>query len=58
MLIQIAILAWIFPGEGITLQVIILMAVAGVSIVLVQMRLKDGTKNRVFDNVYNYRRQD
>jgi len=28
MLIQIAILAWIFPGEGITLQEIIGMAVA------------------------------
>jgi len=33
MLIQIAILAWIFLGEGIILQVIIGMAVAGVGVV-------------------------
>ena len=38
MLIQIAILAWIFLGEGITLQEIIGMAVAAVGAVLVQLR--------------------
>ncbi len=39
MLIQIAILAWIFLGEGITLQEIIGMAVAIVGAVLVQMKV-------------------
>jgi drug/metabolite transporter (DMT)-like permease len=38
MLIQIAILAWIFLGEGITLQEIFGMAVAAVGAVLVQLR--------------------
>jgi drug/metabolite transporter (DMT)-like permease len=38
MLIQIAILAWIFLGEGITLQEIIGMAVAAAGAVLVQLR--------------------
>jgi len=38
MLMQIAILAWIFLGEGITLQEIIGMAVAAVGAVLVQLR--------------------
>jgi len=38
MLIQIAILAWIFPGEGITLQEIIGIVVAAVGVVLVQMK--------------------
>ena len=38
MLIQIAILAWIFLGEGITMQEIIGMAVAAVGAVLVQLR--------------------
>jgi len=33
MLIQIAILAWMFPGEGITLQEIIGMAVAAIGVV-------------------------
>jgi len=40
MLIQIAILAWIFLGEGITLQEIIGMAVAAVGAVLVQLRVR------------------
>ena len=39
MLIQIAILAWIFLGEGITLQEIIGMAVAAVGAVFVQMKV-------------------
>ena len=39
MLIQIAILAWIFLGEGITMQEIIGMAVAIVGAVLVQMKV-------------------
>ena len=39
MLIQIAILAWIFLGEGITLQEIIGMAVAAAGAVLVQMKV-------------------
>jgi drug/metabolite transporter (DMT)-like permease len=38
MLIQIAILAWIFLGEGITLQEIIGMAVAAIGAVLVQIK--------------------
>ena len=38
MLIQIAILAWLFLGEGITLQEIIGMAVAAFGAVLVQLR--------------------
>ena len=42
MLIQIAILAWIFLGEGITMQEIIGMAIAAVGAVLVQLR-----RNRV-----------
>ncbi len=37
-LIQIAILAWIFLGEGITLQEIIGMAAAAAGAVLVQLR--------------------
>jgi len=40
MLIQIAILAWIFLGEGITLQEIIGMAIAAVGAVLVQLRIR------------------
>ena len=40
MLIQIAILAWIFLGEGITMQEIIGMAVAAVGAVLVQLRVR------------------
>ncbi len=40
MLIQIAILAWIFLGEGITLQEIIGMAVAAVGAVLVQLKIR------------------
>jgi drug/metabolite transporter (DMT)-like permease len=40
MLIQIAILAWIFLGEGITLQEIIGMAIAAVGAVVVQLRVK------------------
>jgi drug/metabolite transporter (DMT)-like permease len=40
MLIQIAILAWIFLGEGITLKEIIGMAVAAVGAVLVQLRVR------------------
>ncbi len=40
MLIQIAILAWIFLGEGIALQEIIGMAVAAVGAVLVQVRAR------------------
>ena len=39
MLIQIAILAWIFLGEGITMQEIIGMAVATVGAVLVQLKI-------------------
>jgi drug/metabolite transporter (DMT)-like permease len=39
MLIQIAILAWIFLGEGISLQEIIGMAVAAAGAVLVQMKV-------------------
>ena len=39
MLIQIAILSWIFLGEGISLQEIIGMAVAAVGAVLVQMKV-------------------
>ncbi len=39
MLIQIAILAWIFLGEGITLQGITGMAIAAVGAVLVQMKV-------------------
>ncbi len=38
MLIQIAILAWIFLGEGISPQEIIGMAIAAVGAVLVQLR--------------------
>ncbi len=38
MLIQIAVLAWIFLGEGISLQEIMGMAVAAVGAVLVQLR--------------------
>jgi len=38
MLIQISILAWIFLGEGITLQEIIGMAIAAAGAVLVQLR--------------------
>ncbi len=38
MLIQIAILAWIFLGEGISLREIIGMAIAAVGAVLVQLR--------------------
>ncbi|MCH7974653.1 MAG: DMT family transporter, partial [Bacteroidetes bacterium] len=44
MLIQIALLAWIFLGEGITLKEIIGMAVAVVGAVLVQLRVKVGRK--------------
>lgn len=40
MLIQIAILAWIFLGEGITLQEIIGMSVAAAGAVLVQVKLR------------------
>jgi len=40
MLIQIAVLAWIFLGEGITLKEIIGMAVAAVGAVLVQLRVR------------------
>lgn len=40
MLIQIAILAWIFLGEGITLQEIIGMALAAAGAVMVQLRLR------------------
>ncbi|MCH6574603.1 MAG: DMT family transporter [Bacteroidetes bacterium] len=40
MLIQIAILAWIFLGEGITLQEIIGMAVAAIGAVLVQLKYR------------------
>jgi len=40
MLIQIAILAWIFLGEGISLQEIIGMAVAAAGAVLVQLRAR------------------
>jgi drug/metabolite transporter (DMT)-like permease len=40
MLIQIAILAWIFLGEGITMQEIIGMAVAVVGAILVQLKAK------------------
>jgi len=40
MLIQIAILAWIFLGEGIALQEIIGMAVAAVGAVLVQLKYR------------------
>jgi len=39
MLIQIAILAWIFLGEGITLQEIFGMAVAAIGAVLVQTKV-------------------
>jgi len=39
MLIQIAVLAWIFLGEGITLQEIFGMAVAAVGAVLVQTKV-------------------
>jgi drug/metabolite transporter (DMT)-like permease len=40
MLIQIALLAWIFLGEGISLQEIIGMAIATVGAVLVQLRAR------------------
>jgi len=40
MLIQIAVLAWIFLGEGITLQEIIGMAVATVGAVMVQLKYR------------------
>ena len=40
MLIQIAVLAWIFLGEGISFQEIIGMAVATVGAVLVQLRVR------------------
>ena len=40
MLIQIAILAWIFLGEGISLQEIIGMAVAAAGAVMVQLRVR------------------
>jgi len=40
MLIQIAILGWIFLGEGISLQEIIGMAVAAVGAVLLQLRVR------------------
>jgi drug/metabolite transporter (DMT)-like permease len=40
MLIQIAILAWIFLGEGISFQEIIGMAVATIGAVFVQLRKK------------------
>jgi len=40
MLIQIAILAWIFLGEGISLQEILGMALAAVGAVLVQLRTR------------------
>ena len=40
MLIQIAILAWIFLGEGISLQEIIGMAIAAAGAVMVQMRAR------------------
>ena len=39
MLIQIAILAWIFLGEGISLQEIIGMSIAAIGAVLVQLRI-------------------
>lgn len=40
MLIQIAVLAWIFLGEGITFQEVIGMAIAAIGAVLVQLRKK------------------
>ncbi|MEE9448478.1 MAG: hypothetical protein V3V72_00380 [Ignavibacteriaceae bacterium] len=39
-MIQIAILAWLFLGEAITLQEIIGMAVAATGAVFVQMKVK------------------
>ena len=39
MLIQIAILAWIFLDEGISLQEIIGMAIAAAGAVMVQMKV-------------------
>jgi drug/metabolite transporter (DMT)-like permease len=41
MLIQIAILAWIFLGEGISLQEIIGMSIAAIGAVLVQLKVRN-----------------
>ena len=47
MLIQIAILAWIFLGEGISLQEIIGMSIAAVGAVFVQLRIKKRIDHKV-----------
>jgi drug/metabolite transporter (DMT)-like permease len=47
MLIQIAILAWIFIGEGISLQEIIGMSIAAVGAVFVQLRIKKRIDHKV-----------
>ncbi|MBT8380836.1 MAG: EamA family transporter, partial [Ignavibacteria bacterium] len=45
MLIQIAVLAWIFLGEGISIQEVIGMAIAAVGAVLVQLRVNRKSVN-------------
>jgi drug/metabolite transporter (DMT)-like permease len=47
MLIQIAILGWIFLGEGISLQEIIGMSIAAVGAVFVQLRIKKRIDHKV-----------